>query len=201
MGGRAYQSVLGSREDVRGRPVVQRQHPDEVWPEAQRAFLQDGPGLLLTLDQREAFLALDDAGRDAFIGEMLGRDPIPETPANELVEGIARRRRLVAAEPQTLLPLDARAQLLFLRGRPTERIVLDCAAIFKPMEIWAYPGDDGTPRDIVLYRPAAISGARWPWDIPVEDFGFAFAMITLTLALWERVRSASEPKASGEAHP
>jgi lycopene cyclase domain-containing protein len=40
---------------------------------------------------------------------------------------------------------------------------------------------------IVLYRPAAISGVRWPWNIPVEDFGFAFAMITLTLALWERV--------------
>jgi len=125
-----------------------------LWPEAQRAFLQDGPGLLLTLDQRESFLALDDAGRDAFIGEMLGRDPIPETPANELVEGIARRRRLVAAEPQTLLPQDARAQLLFLRGRPAERVVLDCAAIFKPMEIWAYPGDDGTPRDLVLYRPS-----------------------------------------------
>lgn len=42
---------------------------------------------------------------------------------------------------------------------------------------------------IVLYRPAAISGVRWPWDIPVEDFGFAFAMIALTLALWERIRS------------
>jgi lycopene cyclase domain-containing protein len=40
---------------------------------------------------------------------------------------------------------------------------------------------------IVIYRPAAISGVRWPWDIPAEDFGFAFAMITLTLALWERV--------------
>jgi lycopene cyclase domain-containing protein len=39
---------------------------------------------------------------------------------------------------------------------------------------------------IVLYRRAAISGIRWPWDIPVEDFGFAFAMITLTVALWER---------------
>jgi lycopene cyclase domain-containing protein len=39
---------------------------------------------------------------------------------------------------------------------------------------------------IVLYRPSAISGVRWPWDIPVEDFGFAFAMITFTLALWER---------------
>ena len=41
---------------------------------------------------------------------------------------------------------------------------------------------------IVAYRPSAISGVRWPWDIPVEDFGFAFALITLTLVLWERAR-------------
>jgi lycopene cyclase domain-containing protein len=48
---------------------------------------------------------------------------------------------------------------------------------------------------IVLYRPAATSGARWPWDIPVEDFGFAFAMITLSLALWEQAlrRERAEP--------
>jgi lycopene cyclase domain-containing protein len=44
---------------------------------------------------------------------------------------------------------------------------------------------------VVLYRASAISGVRWPWDIPVEDFGFAFAMITLTLALWERARPAT----------
>jgi lycopene cyclase domain-containing protein len=45
---------------------------------------------------------------------------------------------------------------------------------------------------IVLYRWSAISGVRWPWDIPVEDFGFAFAMITLTLALWELTRRAAK---------
>jgi lycopene cyclase domain-containing protein len=44
---------------------------------------------------------------------------------------------------------------------------------------------------VVLYRSSAISGVRWPWDIPVEDFGFAFALITLTLALWERLRLAA----------
>jgi lycopene cyclase domain-containing protein len=44
---------------------------------------------------------------------------------------------------------------------------------------------------IVLYRPSAVSGVRWPWDIPVEDFGFAFALITLTLVLWERARLAA----------
>jgi Ca-activated chloride channel homolog len=138
-----------------------------LWPEAQRAFFQDGPGLLLTLDQRETFLSLDEAGRDAYIGEMLGRDPLPETPANELVEGIALRRRLVAAESQTLLPLDARAQLLFLRGRPAERVVLDCAAIFKPMEVWSYPADDGVMKDLVVYQPS--SGEPFILWLPVDS--------------------------------
>ena len=52
---------------------------------------------------------------------------------------------------------------------------------------------------IVLYRPAAISGARWPWDIPVEDFGFAFAMITMTLALWERALRRERAAPAGSA--
>jgi lycopene cyclase domain-containing protein len=48
---------------------------------------------------------------------------------------------------------------------------------------------------IVIYRPGAISGLRWPWDIPVEDFGFGFALVTVTLLVWERARrrSASTP--------
>ena len=58
---------------------------------------------------------------------------------------------------------------------------------------------------IVLYRPAAICGVRWPWDIPVEDFGFTFAMITLTLALWERAlrrgRAAPSGRAAGYSRP
>ena len=50
---------------------------------------------------------------------------------------------------------------------------------------------------IVSYRTGASSGVRWPWDIPVEDFGFSFAMITLTVALWERAlrRERAEPAA------
>ena len=42
--------------------------------------------------------------------------------------------------------------------------------------------------EIVSYRPDAISGVRLPWNIPVEDYGFGFALITLTLLLWERHR-------------
>lgn len=39
---------------------------------------------------------------------------------------------------------------------------------------------------VVLYNPDDFSGVRFPWDIPVEDFGFGFAMVTLTLMLWRR---------------
>ncbi|MGJ6980413.1 lycopene cyclase domain-containing protein [Aestuariimicrobium soli] len=37
---------------------------------------------------------------------------------------------------------------------------------------------------IVLYNPAHHLGLRVPWDIPVEDFGFGWAMVTLTLLVW-----------------
>ena len=52
---------------------------------------------------------------------------------------------------------------------------------------------------IVLYQAHAISGIRWPWDIPIEDFGFGFALITFTLILWERAlrRSPAPPATPG----
>jgi len=37
---------------------------------------------------------------------------------------------------------------------------------------------------IVIYNPAEMLGLRVPWDIPVEDFGFGFAMTTLAILLW-----------------
>jgi lycopene cyclase domain-containing protein len=46
---------------------------------------------------------------------------------------------------------------------------------------------------VVLYADWAISGVRVPWDIPVEDFLYGFAMVTAVLALWERRRSAHGP--------
>jgi lycopene cyclase domain-containing protein len=39
---------------------------------------------------------------------------------------------------------------------------------------------------IVIYNPDEILGLRVPWDIPVEDFGFGFAMVTLAILLWRR---------------
>lgn len=40
---------------------------------------------------------------------------------------------------------------------------------------------------IVIYDPHRLSGARVPFDIPVEDFLFGFALVTATLLAWLRV--------------
>ena len=37
---------------------------------------------------------------------------------------------------------------------------------------------------IVLYADADMTGVRFPWDIPVEDFAFGFGMVTLAIVLW-----------------
>jgi lycopene cyclase domain-containing protein len=42
---------------------------------------------------------------------------------------------------------------------------------------------------IVLYDEERTTGWRVPWDIPVEDFLFGFALLTLVLVLWERQRT------------
>lgn len=41
---------------------------------------------------------------------------------------------------------------------------------------------------IVSYDKHQISGLRFPFDVPVEDFLFGFAMLTAVLLLWERQR-------------
>jgi lycopene cyclase domain-containing protein len=41
---------------------------------------------------------------------------------------------------------------------------------------------------IVIYSPGQHLGARWPWDIPVEDYLFGFAMVSSVIILWERAK-------------
>jgi lycopene cyclase domain-containing protein len=42
---------------------------------------------------------------------------------------------------------------------------------------------------IVIYDEQHTSGIRYPFDIPVEDFLFGWAMVTAALLLWVRGRS------------
>lgn len=39
---------------------------------------------------------------------------------------------------------------------------------------------------IVIYDEKHTSGIRFPWDIPVEDFLFGWALVTGVLLLWEK---------------
>jgi len=46
---------------------------------------------------------------------------------------------------------------------------------------------------IVIYDDRQTSALRFPFDIPVEDFLFGFAMVTAVLLLWERQREGGRP--------
>ena len=40
---------------------------------------------------------------------------------------------------------------------------------------------------IVVYDEQHTTGVRFPFDIPIEDFLFGFALVTAVLLLWERM--------------
>jgi lycopene cyclase domain-containing protein len=49
---------------------------------------------------------------------------------------------------------------------------------------------------IVIYDDRHTSGIRFPFDIPVEDFLFGYALVTGVLLVWERQRArrGEEPR-------
>jgi VWFA-related protein len=130
--------------------------PAAAWVEADpavertRAFLEDGPALLYPEAERARLAALPIADRVGEVTFLLGRDPLPETPDNELEVGIENRRRRVRAAELSFF--DDRAKLLFLMGAPAERLQVECSETFRPLEIWTY-GAGPEARRVVLFRP------------------------------------------------
>ncbi|HJX29266.1 MAG TPA: hypothetical protein VJ885_15250, partial [Thermoanaerobaculia bacterium] len=162
-----------------------------LWPEPQRAFFQDGPGLLLTPEQRTNLRTLNEGARERAIQQLL-KDPVPATPANELIEGIERRRRL--ADSEIASPSDVRWQILFLNGRPVERTVVDCGQSFKPLEVWSFPsrGIDATtgkavPRRLVVYRPGPGEPFRL-WIPSDSKRALYIPQMEYWLMQWEELR-------------
>ena len=51
---------------------------------------------------------------------------------------------------------------------------------------------------IVLYDSHEILGWRVPWDIPIEDYLFGFALLTLTMITWDAL-ARREPRRSQAA--
>lgn len=52
---------------------------------------------------------------------------------------------------------------------------------------------------IVIYHPEQMLGIRFPWDIPIEDYGFGFAMVTLTILGWRRLIDRAAVRADAAA--
>ncbi|HET9209959.1 MAG TPA: VWA domain-containing protein [Thermoanaerobaculia bacterium] len=160
-----------------------------LWPEPERAFFQDGPGLLMTAEQRTELRGFNPEARAHWIQQFLDFDPNPRTPVNELREGIARRQRL--ANDEYLSTQDARWQLLFLHGKPDDRLQIDCGTAFKPLEIWSYPagtGPDGKPlmRQLVLYAPER--GVPFHLWVPVDSKRVLFTpQMEYWLQQWEEL--------------
>jgi lycopene cyclase domain-containing protein len=78
----------------------------------------------------------------------------------------------------------------------TVGIVLGCQL---PVDGWLTRPDAA----VVHYQPAAVSGLRVPPAIPVEDFGFGYALVTLTLLGWRwyALRAGRERRAPAGGGP
>ncbi|WP_250008282.1 lycopene cyclase domain-containing protein [Actinoplanes sp. M2I2] len=79
------------------------------------------------------------------------------------------------------------AELAWLRTglfrRPAYWITMVIVLAFQvPVDGWLTRLD----APIVRYDPDHVTGVRFPWDIPIEDFAFGFALVTATLLLWVR---------------
>ena len=68
-----------------------------------------------------------------------------------------------------------------------------CYAFMIPVDGWLTK--QSAP--IVLYRPADTSGIYPIWDIPLEEYAYAFALLTLVMLTWDRL---GEPAAQRAAH-
>jgi VWFA-related protein len=116
-----------------------------------RRFLEEGPALLLPSAERAELGAAPPDQRRGRIAAFLARDPVPETPDNELALGLERRRMRVAAEH--LSPFDDRGRIVFLRGAPDERRQVECAETYRQLELWRWGAEPGA-RWAVFFRPA-----------------------------------------------
>lgn len=69
-----------------------------------------------------------------------------------------------------------------------------CYAFMIPVDGWLTK--QSAP--IVLYRPDDTSGIYPIWDIPLEEYAYAFALLTLVMLTWDRLGAPAERRAAHE---
>jgi Ca-activated chloride channel family protein len=112
---------------------------DEVW-----RFYEGGAAWLLPAAERARLASAAESERAVFVRDFLARD------ADFAAAIAARRRQVLEAD---LSFYDERARLLFLHGTPDEKLVVDCASTFRPIEIWSWGLGDAARR-VLLVRPS-----------------------------------------------
>lgn len=88
------------------------------------------------------------------------------------------------------VPIVVALELLWLRTglfrRPAYWISMVIVVAFQvPVDGWLTK----LSAPIVVYNPEHLSGIRFPFDIPVEDFLFGFSLVTVALLGWYRLGS------------
>jgi lycopene cyclase domain-containing protein len=63
-----------------------------------------------------------------------------------------------------------------------------CYAFMIPVDGWLTKHS----APIVVYRPEDTSGISPIWDIPLEEYAYAFALLTLVMLVWDGVGARAE---------
>lgn len=79
-----------------------------------------------------------------------------------------------------------------LRTRPYWIAIAICFAFMIAVNGWLTK----LTAPIVVYDRGALTGWRLPWDIPVEDYLFGYALLTLTMLLWDAAGRRSPARAA-----
>jgi Ca-activated chloride channel family protein len=138
------------------RKLSRRERKERIknLPEKYRQFLKEVEYIMLPSELNTFLLLESDAQRDLYIEQFwLRRDSDPKTAYNEYRVNYAE---LLVEAKQLFRNLSSdRARIYLVRGRPLERLKIDCERLLQPMEIWQYGDISGIGRDvsIVFYIP------------------------------------------------
>lgn len=70
-----------------------------------------------------------------------------------------------------------------------------CYAFMIPVDGWLTKHS----APIVIYRPSDTSGIYPIWDIPLEEYAYAFALLTVVMLAWDRLGAASSDRTPAKA--
>ena len=70
-----------------------------------------------------------------------------------------------------------------------------CFAFMIPVDGWLTK--QSAP--IVIYRPEDTSGISPIWDIPLEEYAYAFALLTLVMLVWDALGARETPSTASDA--